>query len=37
MRLISFVNESTQVRKILNYIGVDSEPSHIAPAREPLL
>lgn len=37
MRLIAFVTESTQIRKILDHIGVDSEPPHIAPARAPPL
>lgn len=27
----------TQIRKILNHIGVDSEPPHISPARGPPL
>ena len=37
MRLIAFVTEGTQIEKILNHIGVDSEPPHIAPARGPPL
>jgi hypothetical protein len=37
MRLIAFVTEGMQIRKILNHIGVDSEPPHIAPARGPPL
>lgn len=37
MRLIAFVAEGTQIRKILNHIGVESEPPHIAPARGPPL
>ena len=37
MRLIAFVTEGTQIRKILNHIGVDPEPPHIAPARGPPL
>ncbi len=37
MRLIAFITEGSQIRKILNHIGVDSEPSHIAPARGPPL
>lgn len=37
MRLIAFVTEGTQIRKILNHIGVDPEPHHIAPARGPPL
>ena len=37
MRLIAFVTDGTQIRKILDHIGVDSEPPHIAPARGPPL
>ena len=37
MRLIPFVTVGTQIQKILNHIGVDSEPPHIAPARGPPL
>ena len=37
MRLIAFVTVGTQIQKILNHIGVDSEPPHIAPARGPPL
>ena len=37
MRLIAFITEGTQIRKILDHIGVDSEPSHISPARGPPL
>ena len=37
MRLIAFIAEGTQIRKILDHIGVDSEPPHIAPARGPPL
>jgi len=37
MRLIAFVTEGTQIRKILNHIGVDSQPPHISPARGPPL
>jgi len=33
MRLIACITEGTQIRKILNHIGVDSEPPHEAPAR----
>lgn len=33
MRLIAFVTVGTQIEKILNHIGVDFEPPHIAPAR----
>jgi hypothetical protein len=37
MRLIAFVTEGMQIRKILDHIGVDSEPPHISPARGPPL
>ncbi len=37
MRLIAFVTEGTQIRKILNHIGVDSVPPHISSARGPPL
>jgi hypothetical protein len=37
MRLIAFITEGTQIRRILAQIGVDSEPPHIAPARGPPL
>jgi hypothetical protein len=30
MRLIAFITEGTQIRKILDQIGVDSEPPHFA-------
>ena len=33
LRLIAFITEGTQIRKILDHIGVDSKPPHIAPAR----
>ena len=33
MRLIAFITEGVQVRKILDHIGVDSEPPHISLAR----
>lgn len=33
MRLIAFIGEGTQIRKILNHIGQDGEPPHISPAR----
>lgn len=33
MRLIAFITDGTQIRKILAHIGVASEPSHISPAR----
>jgi hypothetical protein len=37
MRLIAFITESVQIRQILEHIGVDSQPPHIAPARGPPL
>jgi hypothetical protein len=37
MRLIAFITEGTQIEKILDHIGVDSEPPHVAPARGPPL
>jgi hypothetical protein len=37
MRLIAFIAEGVQIRKILDHIGVDSEPPHISPARGPPL
>jgi hypothetical protein len=37
MRLIAFITEGTQIRRILDHIGVDSEPPHIAPACGPPL
>ena len=37
MRLIAFITEGMQIRRILDYIGVDSEPPHISPARGPPL
>ena len=37
MCLIAFVTEGTQIRKILDHIGVDSEPPQISPARGPPL
>ncbi len=33
MRLIAFITEGTQIRRILDHIGVDSEPLHVSPAR----
>jgi hypothetical protein len=36
MRLIAFITEGMQIRKILDHIGVDSEP-RISPARGPPL
>ena len=37
MRLIAFIAEGTQIRRILEHIGVDSQPPHISPARGPPL
>jgi hypothetical protein len=37
MRLIAFITEGTQIKKILDHIGLDSEPAHISPARGPPL
>ena len=37
MRLIAFITEGTQIRKILDHIGVDLDPPQISPAREPPL
>ena len=37
MRLIAFITQGTQVSKILDHIGVDSQPPRIAPARGPPL
>ena len=37
MRLIAFITEGMQIRKILDHIGVDSQPPHIAQARGPPL
>ena len=33
MRLIAFITEGAQIRRILDHIGVDTEPPHISPAR----
>ena len=37
MRLIAFITSGAEVRKILEHIGVDSEPPRISPARRPPL
>ena len=37
MRLIEFNPEGTKIRKILDHIGMDSEPPQISPARGPPL
>ena len=35
MRIIAFITHSADIRRILDHIGVESEPPHIAPARGP--
>ena len=37
IRLIAFITHSAGIRQILEHIGADSEPPHIAPARGPPL
>ena len=37
MRLIAFITEGMQIRRILDHIGVDSEPPRRSPARAPPL
>jgi Putative transposase len=37
MRLIAFITKGAHTRRILDHIGVDSEPPHISPARGPAL
>ena len=37
MRLIAFITEGAQIRRVLEHIGVASEPPRIAPARGPPL
>ncbi len=37
MRLIAFITEGTETGKILEHIGVESEPPRISPARGPPL
>jgi hypothetical protein len=37
MRIIAFITHSADIRRILDHIGVESEPPHITPARGPLL
>jgi hypothetical protein len=37
MRLIAFITGGTQIRRILDHIGVDSQPPHPFPARGPPL
>jgi hypothetical protein len=33
MRVIAFITYNADIGQILNHIGVDSQPPHIAPAR----
>ena len=37
MRLIAFITEGAQIKRILEHIGEACEPPHIAPARGPTL
>ena len=37
MRIIALITHSANIRNILDHIGVDSEPPHIAPPRGPPL
>ena len=37
MRIIAFITHSADIRQILDHIGGESAPPHIAPARGPLL
>ena len=37
MRLITFITEGTQIRRMLEHIGVGPDPPHISPARGPPL
>ncbi len=37
MRIIAFITHSADIRRILDHLGVESEPPHIAPARGPPL
>ena len=37
VRLIALITEGSQIRKILDHIGVDPDPPHISPARGPPL
>ena len=37
MRLIAFITHRADILQILNHIGVESDPPHIAPARGPPL
>jgi hypothetical protein len=35
MRIIAFITHSAYIQHILDHIGADSEPPHMAPARGP--
>ena len=37
MRIIAFINDGAEIRKILEHIGVDPTPPKITPARGPPL
>jgi hypothetical protein len=37
MRIIAFITHSADIRRILEHIGVESQPLHIVPARGPPL
>jgi hypothetical protein len=37
MRIIAFITHSADIRCILDHIGMESQPPHIAPARGPPL
>jgi hypothetical protein len=37
MHLIAFITHSADIRNMLDHIGVESEPTHISPARGPPL
>ena len=37
LRLIAFIAEGVQIKKILEHIGVDAQAPHIAPTRGPPL
>jgi hypothetical protein len=37
MRIIAFITHSADIRRILEHIGVESQPPHIVPARGPPL
>lgn len=37
MRIVAFITFSADIHKILDHIGVDSEPARVTPARGPPL